>query len=294
VALHPNSVAVFDIKSARIVADVAVGHGAAGIATGGGLVWVANVNENSVTQIDLKTYTPRTVGIGITPDVLAADDRGAWASDGSKAVMVYPDQSFEGFTIPGCRDGCTGGIAVTNDDVWIGANPTGVPSLGDAGTVKLFDAHTHKVRDRVHGVASDQLALGSGSIWAYGAYGFWLTQVDLKTHTVLSRLRLPPDIGEGVYTSPGVAYGYGYAWALSPLGALYRVTPDGHHLRTIAIPSGASGVAAGAGSIWVTVEDGTLLRIDPYRASIRRYRVGQDPLYLTIADTKVWITLTGE
>jgi class 3 adenylate cyclase/streptogramin lyase len=294
IALHPNSVAVFDIKAGRVIRDIPVGHGAAEIAAGDGLVWVANVNENSVSLIDPKSYAARTVGIGITPNTIAFGHGAAWAADGSDgtAVSIYPDRSFNRFSIPGCGDGCGAAIAATNRAVWLGVTPAG-PSL-HGGTVDILDVRTKAVLERVERVPADRFALSSGSLWAYGGNGFWLSQIDLHTHDVLSRKRLPPTAAQGVYTSPGVAYGYGYAWAVSPLGALYRVTPDGRHVRTITIPAGGSGVAAGAGSIWVADEAGSLLRVDPAEPRIiDRYRLGQEPLYVTVAYNRVWITLTG-
>jgi class 3 adenylate cyclase/streptogramin lyase len=296
VPLHANSVAVLDIKSGRVVHDVQVGDGPEEIVSGGGLVWVANLGDKTVSLLDPTTYTHREVGIGITPDSLAYGSDLAWAADGSQGtgVSIASDESFESFTVPGCRTGCSVSVALTHDAIWLGVT-TLAPGFGPArGVVDILNPARLKPTDRVKGVATDQQVVGGGSLWGYGLNGFWLTQVDLRTHTRISKTRLPPGVGEGVYTNPGVAYGFGYAWAVSPLGSLFRVTPDGQHVHTIPIPRGGSGVAAGAGSIWVADENGALLRIDPYKATItRRYRLGHDPRYVTVAYNRVWVTLGG-
>ena len=239
VALHPNSVAVFDIKSERVVRDVSVGHGAAQITAGGGIIWVANVNENTVSLIDPNAYTALRSGSASHLRRLPS----APAEPGPPmARKVRPPRSTRIRVTTSSRSPAAKMVVASPPSRdqrrrLARSQPRGWPR---PRPVDVLDPRTHKVRDRIKRVAAAQLAIGGGSLWGYGDRGSSLDQVDLRTHLVQLRKRLPPPASpEGVCTHPGITYGFGYAWAVSPEGALYRVAPNGD-LRTITIPPGGS------------------------------------------------------
>ena len=94
-AVQPNSVAVIDVESNRVVAAVPVGTGPEAVAAHEGSVWVANVADGSVSQIDT---SKRRVVANMTPDVdvegLAVGGGSAWIADSGRGQAVRLDPDF--------------------------------------------------------------------------------------------------------------------------------------------------------------------------------------------------------
>ena len=72
VRVAPNSVAAIDPHTNRVVAQVAVGARPAGIAFGSGSLWVANLDDQTVSRVDPEDAAD------------AADDPGPRPSDGDR------------------------------------------------------------------------------------------------------------------------------------------------------------------------------------------------------------------
>ena len=77
-----NSVAILDPDDGRVVTDVPVGIRPGGLAVGAGSVWVANLGDNTVTEIGARSRRVRgTVSAGIAVDGLGAGPSGVWVAD---------------------------------------------------------------------------------------------------------------------------------------------------------------------------------------------------------------------
>jgi YVTN family beta-propeller protein len=111
-----NAVAVLDPHTNRVVGQVPVGARPGAIAFGSGSIWVANLDDQTVSRIDSSTRgLLRTIPVGDTPTGLAATKAGVWAvgSDqtGSDVVVRHIDPQFDvvatrtrvGNVVPGGR-----------------------------------------------------------------------------------------------------------------------------------------------------------------------------------------------
>ena len=82
IAVSPNSVAVIDVKTNRLVDQVAVGRDPTDVSAAGRSVWIANTGDDTVSRIDDRT---RRVGATIAPhaavDGMAAGQGAVWTSD---------------------------------------------------------------------------------------------------------------------------------------------------------------------------------------------------------------------
>ena len=84
--MAPNSLAVIDAASNKVVGSVQVGIRPAAVATGEGSVWVANTEDETVSRIDALTRELiRTIPVGDTPTDVAVGAGSAWVAFGSLA-----------------------------------------------------------------------------------------------------------------------------------------------------------------------------------------------------------------
>ena len=88
----PNSVAAIDVRDNRVVADVPVGARPSAIAFGSGSLWVANLDDETVSRVDPGTlHTARTIPVGDPPTGVAATAGAVWvasAAPGRASVSV--------------------------------------------------------------------------------------------------------------------------------------------------------------------------------------------------------------
>ncbi|MGH3032516.1 MAG: YncE family protein [Gaiellaceae bacterium] len=86
--MAPNSVVVIEPETNEIVASIPVGAGPGPIALGGGSVWVANVEEQSLTRIDARTRNvveaigPLPPGFEVGPSGVAVGNGSVWLAHG--------------------------------------------------------------------------------------------------------------------------------------------------------------------------------------------------------------------
>ena len=83
VAVPPNSVAVIDAKTNRVVDTVPVGVRPGPLAAGLGSVWVGNIDDESLSRIDLKTRrVVKTISLEATPTATAVGLGAVWVVHG--------------------------------------------------------------------------------------------------------------------------------------------------------------------------------------------------------------------
>ena len=88
-----DAVGVIDPNSAKVVSDIPIGSAPAGVAVGLGSVWVANTNDNTVTQIELATNTSRqTINVGAGPVGVAVGGGAVWVANelGGRVPRIDP------------------------------------------------------------------------------------------------------------------------------------------------------------------------------------------------------------
>ena len=82
-AVAANSIVALD-PSGAIAATVPVGARPAAITAGAGALWVTNLDDQSVTRVDVSSrQAVRNIPIGDTPTGIAATKTAVWVTDGS-------------------------------------------------------------------------------------------------------------------------------------------------------------------------------------------------------------------
>jgi YVTN family beta-propeller protein len=288
VTVAPNSLAIIDPGSNKVVGSVPnVGAGPASIAFGSNSLWVANLDDQTVSRIDpVSRSVTRVYPVSDTPTGLAVGAGSVWvvgADPTNPSVSVRRiDPRFGtvalatqiGNVVPGGP----GFAATLKKTVWI------APS---SGLLSRLDATTgRRVRKIDPNAGPAGLALGAGAVWVTDSDANTVTRVDS------TGLLTPIPVGRG---PAAIAVGEGGVWVVDSLDdTVVRIDP-GTRAVTTSIPVGRAptGVAVGAGSVWVANSaDGTVTRIDPKGArGSQTIPVGGSPQSLVVAEGRVWVTV---
>ena len=287
VRVSPNSVAAIDTRSDRVVGQVPVGARPSAIAFGSGSLWVANLDDETVSRVDPMTLrTLRVLSVGDRPTGIAAAGQRVWTVGPSPTATFVSvtriDPQFDtvarkiriGSVVPGSSVG----IAARAGALWVAPY---------AGELTRLDLQTLRVMKRVDpngGPAG--IGLGAGAMWVTDSFADDVTRVDP------TGLLTPIAVGNG---ASGIAVGDGGVWvADTGDDAIVRIDPVTQAVTaTIAVGDAPVGVSVGSGSVWVANSgDGTVTRIDPRTdQAIATITVGGSPQQITVAGGRAWVTV---
>ncbi|HEY1508556.1 MAG TPA: ABC transporter substrate-binding protein, partial [Solirubrobacteraceae bacterium] len=283
----PNSLVAIDTRSDRVVAVTPVGARPAAVAFSSGSLWVANLDDQTVSRIDPATLrTVRTFKVAGPPTGLAAANGQVWVvSSSARSSSVSVSRIDPRFDVIGRTArvgnvvaGEAGAVAARGGTLWV------APS---SGSLARLDSRTGRVVEQLDPNAGPAaIALGGDAVWVTDADANNVTRVD-PSGFVKSF-----DVGHG---PSGIAVGEGGVWVADTLDdAIVRIDP-GTKAVTATIPVGHSptGVSLGAGSVWVANSgDGTVTRIDPVTDKrIATIAVGGSPQAITFAGDRAWVTV---
>ena len=284
-----HAVAVIDPDSNDVVQHISVGAGPGQLAYDRktGSLWVANLDDETVTRIDpRRRRAVRTVAIGNVPDGLAAGGGQLWVAGHGRGVGTVTvrkvDERF--YTtkltarIPAASSHTTD-LALAGGELWV--SPTyGILTRIDAGTGshrRAFDTgHQPMV-----------VAAGGESVWVADTVVDRVTRVD-----PVSGVTTDIPVGHG---PSGVALGQGSVWVtLREDDSLTRLDPEsGAAGKAVRVGREPGGVATGAGAVWVANSaDGTVSRVDPETGEVvATITVGASPEDVLVAGGLVWVTV---
>lgn len=255
-AVSADSVGIFHPTSARLTGQVTVGASPSAVTAGAGSIWVANLDDHSVSQIDpAKEAVVQTIQVGNGPAGIAFGDGLVWVTNGLDGTLseISPQTGTVVKTLPDVGNG-PAGVAVDGRFVWV-AN-------SNDGTVARVDAVTGDVRDVASvGAGADGVAVGDGSIWVTNQATGTVTRLDPRTGSIVE----PIQSGSG---AGAVAIGAGSVWVANSLdGTVTRIDPESNAVRAvIPVGDGPNGIAIAPGAVWVSNElAGTITKIDPIR-----------------------------
>jgi len=235
------------------------------VATGGGAVWVASVENGygsgAVSRIDLAS------GDVSTP--LRLPDRGVFGlavGGGYAWALLGPWQKATVARIPLSGAGPVHFLRVPGFVGWIAADGYGLWLWG-GGKLLRIDPAGARVSTVARIQGSYQLALGLGSVWL--AAWDTLVRVDERSGRVLARIAVGPSA-----TAPAVARGS--VWLLRRVGETCRlVRVDARTDRVAAgrrLPGSATSVTYADGRLWIgeVQPSPRLLAVDPATLAVER------------------------
>ena len=286
IQVRPNSVAVIDAKTNKLVADVGVGRRPGPIAFGEHAVWAANLDDSTVSRINAKTrQVELTIPMqGVSASDVAAGAGGVWIANGSENAVVRISAEANKVVHTIGTNRCSGydaSITVGGEAVWF---------VCSVSITQIDPGSNNAHRFSYLGLAPRAITFGLGAIWISNADNT-VSQINPRTRQVYSH-RVARD-------PRGLDTGYGAVWvSASEADAVSRLaaTPeDGSPISSESIPvgDGPVDVAVGAGAIWVANSgDGTVSRIDPQtKKVIATIPVGNSPQGIAVGASTVWVTV---
>ncbi len=292
VRVAPNSLAAIDTDTNRVVGQVAVGTRPGAIAFGSGSLWVANLDDQTISRVDPKTLSSlRTITAGGPPTGIAAAARGVWVVVSSATAPSVSarriDPQFDRrigqtVTIGTVVPGSPGAVAARGDALWVAPH---------SGELTRLAARTGRIVGHVDpNAAPGGIDVGAGAAWMTDSFAGNVIRVDHATGLVT-----PLAVGPG---PSGIAVGLGGVWvAVTGADKVVRIDPGTRAVTdTIAVGRSPTGVSVGAGSVWVANSgDGTVTRIDPTTNKPNaRIAVGGSPQAITIAGGRAWVTVDAQ
>jgi YVTN family beta-propeller protein len=305
IAVEPNSVAVIDPATNTVVDSVEVGDSPGPIAAGQGSVWVVNLNDRTLTQIDAakRSVVHDAVGLPVAsgfsaPKLLlaaAGHDVWVWACHLS-LLRIDPRnaqvaEQLDLFPDTGAYTGVSCAIAAEPGSAWLPldySRPThpqpevlhvAAPPDGLASVSKRLPVPTG---------ARSAMTIGAGSLWMSDHEGGMVRRIDPDTGKIVGTVRL----SDG---PSAMVFGHGAVWVANDVdGTVVRIDPRTNSVvRAISVGAAPVGLAVDPDGIWVANSgDGTVSRIDPETNTVTKtITIGHRPLGVAAADGLVWVTV---
>ena len=285
----PNSLAAIDTDTSRVVAQVGVGKRPSAIAYGSGSLWVANLDDQTVSRVDpIKLRTLRTFSFAGPPTGLAAARGRVWVASSAPTARFVSvsriDPQFDAIgraiRIGNVVPGSPAALEARDDSLWVAPY---------SGLLTRVDPQTRRVaRELDPNAAPSGIGLGDDAVWVTDSGADNVTRVD-PTGLVTSLA-----VGHG---PSGIAVGEGGVWvAETGDDKLVHIDPGTRAVRaTIPVGNAPTGVSLGAGSVWVANSgDGTVTRVDPRTdRPLATIAVGGSPQAIAVAGGRAWVTVAA-
>jgi YVTN family beta-propeller protein len=283
-----NAVGLIDSRSNRIVAQIPVGIRPASVVEGLGAVWVANLEDKTISRLDpVSKQLVKTISTGSAPTGLVVGEGRVWVAR-ANGSLAWIDPRYNRLTptadvapsrfyrVPDHR------IAVGFGSLWM---------TDSIGQLVRLDPIRGRVVSRIDvGRGARGVAVGSGSVWVANSEDGTISRVD-STGVVTATI----PVGHG---PTDVAFSEDAVWVTVGLdGVVARIDPETNAVEAvIPVDTGLDRVAAGAGAVWVAdVRAGMVKRIDPHTNEISAsIDLGASPGGLSAAGTNVWATAASE
>jgi YVTN family beta-propeller protein len=287
-----NSIGAIDLKSNKIVAVVPVGIRPGPIVYGHGQLWVANLDNETVSKVDPKVQLQTDViSLGAHPNALAVQERGVWAATdrGVKAIdpayddvrainvekskpstaLFYSAPTAIAFT-PGSawlvigshvtRANATTGRRV--EAIPVGNYPTALAGgAADLWVTDNFDNAVYRVDQSgaitattTVGRSPNSIAVGPDAVWVANAADDDVKRIDPDTASVVTTIHV------GHHPS-AVALSPGALWVANQFdGTVWRIdTRSNKVVKKIKVGGRPAGLAVAGGSLWVSVQQSPLV-----------------------------------
>jgi len=277
-----NSLAVVDAHSNRVLGAVAVGVRPSAVATGNGSVWVANLEDRTVSRIDPQALSlQRTIPIGSVPTGLAVGFGSVWIISGTAGSLSRLDPGTDQVArmTNVAQPSANGFAAVGGGAVW---------AVYSNSLIARIEPRTGHVRATgVAGTTPTAAAFGDGALWVANALDNSVSRVLPTTMTSFAAQTV------GRHPS-GIAVGEGAVWVADEGDdTVTRIDLASHSETTIPVGHGPTGIAVGDGLVWVAnSDDGTITKIDAARRRVvATIHVGNRPTGVVTTTGRVWVSV---
>lgn len=299
-SISPNAVGVIDPKTNKLVDEVPVGVGPQAVAIGDGSVWVADVEDRTLSRIDPKTrrviVNPPAGGY---PSDIAFGEGAVWVAHGPLATVTRVVPAVNRPARPISALGGAMGCGPPGASVTVG--PGAVWFACESGQLGRIDPQTNRaisltgLATSPTGVLSEfsDIAFGLGALWIANRNTNTVTEVDPSTNQRIQDITVDAPAALAVDANNRAVWVADFqedaVTRISvPRGGLPATPPE-----KIPVGHGPADVAVGNGAVWVVnATDGTVSRIDPVKSRVvKTIPVGNAPQRVAAGLGRVWITV---
>jgi YVTN family beta-propeller protein len=291
--VHPNHVGIIDPKRNEIVDEIQVGIRPGPIAVGGGIVWIGNLDERTLTKIDAKRRTSAgTYPLdNRTPTGIAVGAGSVWVAHGALGKLAAVDPEFGQVTktieVAGEALGsANGAVAVGAGAVWA--------VYGDSTLARIDPTNVNVTGRTFTGTAPAGIVVMSDYVWVVNTDSATVQRFKPETFDQ-GPLGTPTSVGQ---RPTAIAAGEGAVWvANTGADTVTRIDPGtagtAPTTESIRVGDAPTAVAVGAGAVWVAnAGDGTVSRIDvAKREVVATIHVGNAPSGIAFGNAAVWISV---
>jgi ABC-type transport system substrate-binding protein/DNA-binding SARP family transcriptional activator len=291
-AAQPPTIAVNSIvslnSSGSVAATVAVGARPVAISSSGGALWIANLDDQSVTRVDLASgQVTRHVPIGGSPTGVAATRSAIWVTDSGGRISKI-DPTYDRLTETRRIDafapyssGTTWPILAAFGSIWV-VDPDGL-------LIQLDEKSARQIGSVDIGNEPSAIAAGADSLWVTNGADGTVTRID-----PLTLLATTVPVGHG---PAAVAVNDAGVWiANTGDNTLVRIDPETNAVaETLHLGDAVTALLATPAALWMANgDDGTVLRLDPHSGGVSRsIDVGGTPTALDSVAGQVWVTIAA-
>lgn len=288
----PGTLSRIDPGTNRVTGNVRIGVNPLAVAFGDGSVWVLHgegcgspeecqrmrdarepspQEVNSLWRIDPRSLEIKdTINVGPASDMTIAGGYG-WtvgAEYGLQRVDLRPDVMSPISVFGSVAGAGRTHLAIGGGYAWITSEVSETPGKAFLSIIDLKRGALEEILDIIPSGTEPDVAFGFGSAWIVSSSessASGLMRVDPATRRVIAHVTLQDAAPVGLTS---VTTGYGYVWATSARGHLWKVDPitNSAPIDPILIgdtpPAYANAVVTGFGSVWVSGE-GQIWRFDP-------------------------------
>ena len=277
----PNSAAVIDAKSNRLVSDLPVGAAPTSIAVGEGTVWATSEQERSVLRIDPGSKTVQRIAVNGDPSGIAVGADAVWVTNSLDGTVMRIDPGTNRIvqTIP---------VGVTPNAIVFARGALWVTSADDRSLNKINPVSGHVVKRIPTGAVGRGVAVGDGAVWVTDESSRSVMRIDPVSRKVVTTV----PVGNG---PTGIAFGAGSVWVANSLdGTVMRIDPDTNTVTATAyVGEGLNSITADAAAVWASSESSrSIVRIDPATGDVaKRVPIGNRPKGLAVSGNQVWVAV---
>lgn len=287
VDVQPDSVAVIDPARNLVVDDVSVGIRPGAVGSGGGSIWVANVEDRTLSWIPLRTGRVRkNITLQATPTGVAFGAGAVWIAHGLRGQLSRVDPGLAPVTrtkqvtrtVFGTS---TGAVAYGFGSVWA--------VYGDSTLERLEPRTMRRTGAGFAGYRPVGIAVGAGSVWVAHEGEPTVERFNPATFED-GPVRPPITVGK---RPTGIAFGERAVWVTcGGEDTVKRIDPNDNSVTSIPVGDEPAAVAVGQGAVWVAnAGDGTVTRIDPVTYARQTVEVGAAPAGIVVAGGRVWVSV---
>ena len=285
VVVRPNSVAVIDAKTNRVLESVPVGLRPGPVAVGLGSLWVGNIDDKSVSRIDLRTHDlVKTIPLVATPTAIAVGEGAVWVAHGLRGRITRIDPQFYATRSAAVTDNAiyysSAGVTTLDGSVWA--------VFGDSTLARIDPATLRTTDSALTGQGPAGIVAYNGSIWVSNGGDSTVQRFDPATLEQGAQ-----ETRSGVGRTPsGIAAGEAAVWVAGTGDDIVTwVDPASKATYQVTVGDGPTAVAVGADGVWLANgSDRTVARVDPSTRKLEEtIEMDVRPSGVAVANGLVWV-----